>query len=634
MMPGVSSVGEGASGFNVRGGAVDQNLVMIDHTPVFNSSHLFGLFSVFNQDLVKDVTLYKGTIPARYGGRLSSVLDVATREEVTPKITGRGGIGLISNRLTLDIPLVKEKMSVTVGGRGAFNDFLLKLVPDPQISNSSAWFYDINLKYNYNLDEKNIIRGSYYRSADQFRLPTDTAYFWGTDNLSLQWKHLFGENLVGNFTLAYSKFKYGVEGKAENMGYEWRAGIEYRNIMADFNWLYPEKHQIGFGGSIIHYFFNSGDLIPYSGSSLNPVTIEDDQAYETAIYLEDEYSISERFSMMGGLRFSYYQAVGPSTVTIYEEDQPLRPSTVVSTRSFSSGEVIKSYSGWEPRIGIRLGLSARSSIKLSWNRMYQYIHLVSNSTAVTPVDTWYPSNLYILPENADQYSIGFFRNFLENTIETSIEIFYKDIFNLLDYKDGATLLLNDFIEEELLQGRGRAYGLEFLFRKKIGRLTGWLAYTWSRTEMKMESSFEEETINFGNYYPASFDHPNNLSITTSYKFTRRWSMSANFVYMSGRPGTFPDSKYVVDHFTVAGYGERNLDRIPDYHRFDISFTLDGNLKKNKKWDGSWTFSIYNLFNRNNAYSVFFRSEFGSIPQAYKLSVLGATFPAITYNFKF
>ncbi len=634
LMPGVSSAGEGATGFNVRGGTVDQNLVLIDHTPIFNSSHLFGLFSVFNQDIIQDVTLYKGGIPARFGGRLSSVLDVRTRENQADKFSGHGGIGLIASRLTLDIPLVKEKMSLSIGGRGSYSDYLLKLIPDPDLSNSSAYFYDANLKYNFNVNEKNTFRVAYYKSFDRFRLPSDTAYYWGTDNVSVQWNHLFGENLVGNFTGAYSNFRYGVESKASNMGYQWKAGIEYRNLKADFIWLYPEGHQLGFGGSFINYIFNSGDLIPEKNSSVNPIALQNDQSYESALYMEDEWRLSEKLSLMAGLRFSNYQTIGPSTVNIYAEGQPLKSSTLIDVKTFSGGEVIKSYSGWEPRLALRIGLPRNSSVKLSYNRMYQYIHLISNTTAVTPIDIWHPSNLYIRPQYSDQYSLGYFRNFVENTIETSVEVFYKDIFNIVDYKDGAELLLNENIEEELLQGRGRAYGLEFLLRKKLGRLTGWVGYTYSRTEKKIDGPFEEETINFGEYYPANVDRPHDLSITAFYKFTRRWSMSANFVFMSGRPGTFPESKYIVDRFTVAGYGERNQSRIPDYHRLDLSFTLDGNLRKNKKWNGSWTFSVYNVYSRNNAYSVYFKAVNRAVPQAYKLSVLGAAFPAITYNFNF
>jgi len=634
MMPGVSSVGEGATGFNVRGGAVDQNLVMIDQTPVFNTSHLFGLFSVFNQDIIKDVTLYKGGIPAKFGGRLSSVLDIQTRENLAEKFSGRGGIGLISSRLTFDIPLVPKKVSLTLGGRISYNDYLLKLIPDQDISNSSAYFYDANIKFNYQLNNKNTFHLSYYRSYDNFKFPSDTAYYWGTDNVSLQWNHLFGEKLVGNFTGAYSDFRYGIHSNFESYGYQWDAGISYRNLKADFTWLLWDRHEIGFGGSFINYKFNSGNLIPDANSSLNPIKLQDDHAYESAIYIDDEWNLSAQLSIMAGIRYSFYQAVGPADVNLYEQGQPRKTSTLLDIKSFSDGEVIKSYDGFEPRFAIKIGISRNSSIKLSYNRMFQYIHLISNTMAVSPVDVWQPSNLYIHPQYSDQFSVGYFRNFIENTIETSIEAFYKDISNIVDYKDGAQLLLNENIEEELLQGRGRAYGIELLVRKKMGRLTGWLGYTYSRSEKKIKSGYDEETINYGKYYPANFDRPHDISISTNYRFTRRWSMSANFVYMTGRPTTYPEAKYKIDGFTVASFGERNQARIPDYHRLDISFTLDGNLKKNKKWDGSWTFSIYNVYSRKNAYSVYFKPDKGFIPQSYKLTVLGAPFPAITYNFKF
>jgi hypothetical protein len=634
LLPGVTTVGEGASGFNVRGGSVDQNLILIDETPIYNISHLFGIFSGFNQDLIQDVTLLKGGIPAQYGGRLSSVLDVKTREHVQDKFSGKGGIGLIASRLTLDIPVIKDKLSVTLGGRISYSDYLMRLLPDSELKNSSAWFYDANAKLNYNINKKNTMHISYYSSKDEFVLPSDTAYNWGTNNLSVRWNHLFGESLVGSLTGAISKYQYGVGNAEENYAFDWDAGIDNKSLKADFSWGTGENNKLNFGGSFIRYSFLHGDLIPGDQSSVLPVSISDDYANEFAVYAGDEWAISDKYTIMGGIRYSYFQKTGPSEVNIYEEGEPLSEESFIDVETYESGEVINSYGGLEPRLSFRMGLPLNSSLKFSYNRMYQYIHLLSNTMAVTPIDIWKPSGLYIRPQFSNQYSIGYFKNFLENSIETSVELFYKDITDLLEYKDGARLVLNKYIEEELIHGDGRAYGIEFFVRKKLGKLTGWVAYTYSRSERKVIGMDEEETINNGNYYPTYYDRPHDLTLTGHYQITRRWSFSANYIFMSGRPATYPENKYIIDRFTVAGYGDRNQYRIPDYHRLDISFTLAGNLKKSKKWDGSWTFSVYNLFARKNAYSVYFKAENGAVPQAYKLSVIGTAFPSITYNFKF
>ena len=634
LLPGVTTVGEGASGFNVRGGSIDQNLIMIDETPIYNISHLFGIFSGFNQDIIQDVTLLKGGIPAQYGGRLSSVLDVKTREQVQNKFSGKGGIGMIASRLTLDIPVIKDKLSVTLGGRISYSDYLMRLLPDAELKNSSAWFYDANAKLNYNINKKNTMHISYYSSKDEFVLPSDTAYNWGTNNLSVSWNHLFGENLVGSLTGAYSKYQYGVGNKEEKYAFDWDAGIDNISAKADFSWGIGDNNKLNFGGSFIRYTFLHGDLRPGSQSSVLPISISDEYANEFAVYAGDEWAISEKYSLMAGLRYSYFQSIGPSEVNIYEEGQPISEESLIDVKAYATGEVINSYGGLEPRLSFRMGLPLNSSIKFSYNRMYQYIHLLSNTMAVTPIDIWKPSGLYIRPQYSNQYSIGYFKNFFENSIETSVEIFYKDITDLLEYKDGARLVLNKYIEEELIHGDGRAYGIEFFVRKKLGKITGWVAYTYSRAERKVIGFNEEETINNGEYYPTYYDRPHDLSLTGYYQITRRWSFSANYIFMTGRPATFPENKYIIDRFTVAGYGERNKYRIPDYHRLDISFTLAGNLKRKKKWDGSWTFSVYNLFARKNAYSVYFKAENGAVPQAYKLSVIGTAFPSITYNFKF
>lgn len=634
MMPGVSSVGEASTGFNVRGGGSDQNLILLDETPIFNSSHLFGLFSAFNQDAVDNVTLLKGGIPAKYGGRLSSVLEVNTTESVLDKFSMKGGIGIVTSRLTLDVPIIKEKMSVLLAGRSSYSDFALGFFPNESIQESSAFFYDANLKFNYRINEKNNLQFSYYSSYDKFKFPTDTTYEWGTYNASLRWNHLFNEKLVGNFILAYTNFDYGLSDPTGVYNFNWDAGIDYLNGQANFTFFGGDKHRIDFGGSIIKYTFYPGSLLATPESSINEDRLEPEYARESAVYAGDEFTLSKRIGLMYGLRFSYFENIGPATVYQYMENIPKDETTVIDSTLYGKGNKVIDYYGIEPRLALKLNLNPTSSIKLSYNRMYQYLHLVSNTTSITPIDIWKPSGTHVRPQWVNQYSIGYFRNFLNNTIETSVELYYKSMYDIVDYKDGAKLFLNKTLEADLLQGEGRAYGVEVYARKNLGKLTGWISYTYARSERKIDGPSDEEKINGGNYYPSNYDKPHDLKLTTIYKFTRRWSFSANFIYSTGRPTTYPEGKYSVDGYTIADYGYRNLERIPDYHRLDISFTLLGNHKIKQRWKGSWTFSVYNVYGRQNAYSVYFKSLKGNSPKAYQLSILGSAFPAITYNFKF
>ncbi|MBE9512370.1 MAG: TonB-dependent receptor, partial [Bacteroidetes bacterium] len=579
LFPAVSTVGEGAAGFNVRGGDVGQNLILLDDAPIFNSSHVFGFFSVFNPDAVKNVTLYSGGIPAKYGGRLSSILDVKQNEGNLKKFTGKGGIGMVSSRLTIGAPIVKDKCSFLIAGRTTYSDWILQEVPDFNVQNSSASFYDVTAKLNYTIDNQNKLFLSTYLSNDKFRFGPDTTYNWGTANAVLKYNHIFGEKLFSDFTAVYSDYHNKVYNQEQVNSFELEYGIEYKSLKADFTY-FLQKHQLDFGAGTIRYGFQPGTLKPASeDSNINPVFIEEEQSREMAIYINDEYKISPGITLLYGLRYSLFKNLGPGNVYLYQDSIPKDPLSIIDTLQFSKGKVIKSYGGFEPRISVKFSLGPGSSVKLSYNRMRQYISLISNTVAITPLDIWKTSNKHIKPQTGDQIIIGYFKNFAKNSIETSIEAYYKKVNNLVEYKDGANLLLNETLEADLLEGKGRAYGLELQAKKKAGRLTGWASYVYSRSERKVNGEFDEEQINFGEYYPSNYDKPHNIKIVSNYRITRRWSFAVNFTYSTGRPFTAPYSKYRINsgillhNITVANFSQRNQYRIPDYHRLDISVTL-------------------------------------------------------------
>jgi hypothetical protein len=635
MLPGVSSIGEATTGFNVRGGSADQNLIIMDNAPIYNSSHVFGLFSAFNQDVVEEVTLLRAGIPPRYGGRLSSILDVRTLNSQANRFTGTGGIGLFASRLTLKIPVIKNKLSVITGGRISYSDYLLKLVKDPTVKNSSAFFYDANIKVNYSFLKSSQLQYSFYSSFDKFGLPPDRLYDWGTNNHSLSYSQGLGRKVFLNMIGALAQYKYGLNNHSQTEQFDWEAGINQKTLKAEFLYIPVETHKIDFGvGGELNYF-KPGNLVPGTQSSVNPVVIQDLKSREVFAYAGDEFDLFPFLRIMAGVRYSVFTQLGPGTVNSYEPGIPKQEETITGSKSYSNGETISTYSGWQPRVSLRFLANDMSSIKISYNRLYQYIHLISNTVSITPIDLWLPSSPYLLPQKGDQVALGYFRNFNSNSIETSAEIYYKWIDNIVDYKDGADLFLNPHIETELLQGKGMAYGLELYAKKNLGRVTGFVSYTYSRSLRQIQGATSTETINNGKYYPSSYDKPHDFKITANYQINRRWAISGNWVYNTGRPATYPASKYEYDKFVIAEYLDRNMQRIPDYHRLDISITLNGNLRKHKFWDGSWNFSIYNVYGRQNAYSVYFKPVPGSrTPQAYKYSILGTALPSISYNFRF
>lgn len=642
LLPGVSTVGEGAIGFNVRGGNIDQNLILLDEAPVYQSSHLFGFFSVFNADAVKDFKLYKGGIPAKYGGRLSSVLDVRQIEGNQKGFHGSGGIGLISSRLMLEGPIVKDKASFMVSGRRSYADLFFPLFED--LKGNVFYFYDLNLKLNYKINDNNRIFLSGYFGNDVFDFDGNFKARWGNGTGTARWNHIFNSKLFLNTTFVYSKYDYSLGVPTGFQAFEWKAGIQNYNAKMDFSFFPNPNNTIEFGWNALFYTFDPGATRGTSPESIfTEVGVDRKRAVEPAIYISNTQSISDQLTVQYGLRYSMFMNYGPQTVYQYGEGQALRPQNIVDTLEYGRGDIIKTYSGLEglePRLSVNYTINNRHSIKASYNRMRQYIHLISNTTAATPIDVWAPSDTYIEPSTVDQVALGYFRNFNNNMFELSLEGFYKKFSNILDYRDGAELLLNDKLETDVLPGDGEAYGLEFMLRKTKGKLTGWLSYTLSRTDRTISG------INNGNPFPSNWDKLHDLSLALTYDFNKKWSLSTNFAYMTGRPITFPDGRYEYNGIIVPNYANRNGARTPDYHRLDLSLTYTKPkdkankifffFNKPKDWQSSWVLTVYNAYGRQNPYSVFFRQneENPQVTEAVQLSIFGSVIPAITYNFSF
>jgi hypothetical protein len=634
LMPGVKTVGDGAGGFNVRGGNVDQNLVLLDDVPIFNTSHLFGFFSAFNSDVVKDVNLFKGGLPAQHGGRISSVLDVKLKNGNSRNFSIRGGAGIISSKIFAEGPIIKDKTSFVIGARYAYPDWILKKVPDLDIRRSSGMFYDVTARLHHRINDNNSISLSAYSSRDDFKLAGDTLYNWNTNSATAKWSTIIAQKVFVDVTGFMTNYTYGIDGLNPGEGFKSDFGINLKGGKADISYALNQQHKIEAGGSVNMYDFSPGTLSPEPEFMINPQVLPNEKALEAAVFIGDEYKVNAGISLYAGVRYSLYKALGPADVFIYNDNSSKSISTIIDTLSFSENATIKTYSGVEPRFSAKISISPKSSVKASYNRNLQYLHLLSNTTAVSPLDLWKSSNFHIRPQIGHQFALGYFRNLGANEVEVSVEGYYKEIRNMLEYKDGADLFLNRAIETEVVEALGRNYGVEFLIRKNVGELTGWVGYTYSRAIRRVESEHPDETINDGKWYPSNFDKPHDISIVTNYKFNRRFSVSANFAYNTGRPITYPEEVYIIDGYTFVQFSERNQARIPDYHRLDISFTLDESLKQTKKWRGSWTLSFFNVYGRKNAYSVFFRPQYrGAQPQAFRLSVLGSIFPSLTYNFK-
>ncbi|QYA27121.1 TonB-dependent receptor [Gramella sp. MT6] len=639
LLPGVSNAGEGSSGFNVRGGAVDQNLILLDEATIYNSSHLFGLFSVFNPDAIKDLKLYKGGIPAKYGGRVSSVLDIYQRDGNSKEFKMQGGIGAISSRLLAEGPIVKNKGSFLIGGRSSYAHLFLKLTDNE----NSAYFYDLNTKLSYNLDDRNKLLLSGYFGRDVFNISQNFENTYGNAVLNLRWNHIFSDNIFTNLSVIYSDYYYGLN--LNFVGFNWDSGIKNLNIKYDFNHYINDNLQLKYGMQNTYYEFNPGEIKPIDeDSGINYFKLTNKYAFENAVYLSAEHRLSENFSAEYGLRLSTFLRLGQDEINVYENNNPVeydaerdiyREADIIETTESSKSEVLKGYNNFEPRIALAYTLNDNQSIKASYNRMAQYLHLISNTSSPTPLDVWAPSGSFIKPQVLDQYAVGYFRNFKENEYSLEVEGFYKDIDNRIDYIDGANLIANNAIERVVLNGESRAYGMELLLRKNTGRLTGWLAYTLSRSAQRTPGRTPiEPGINNGNWYNTNYDKTHDLSITSSYELNKKWQFNANFIFQTGLATTYPNAQYEYEGITIPVYGERNGDRLPSYHRLDLSATYEPGIKKDKKIESFWTFGLYNVYNRQNAYSISFRENSDTgVNEAVRLSLFGII-PSITYNFKF
>jgi len=633
-LPGVQSVGEATTGFNVRGGAADQNLILLDGSTIYNPSHFFGFFSAFNPDIVKDVELYKSSIPEQYGGRLASVLDVTDREGNKKIFAGSAGIGLLTSRLNIEGPIVKDKTSFILGVRTSYSNWLLSLLPQ-EYKNSSASFYDANFGISHQIDDKNNLYLSTYISHDAFRLNSDTTYSYGNKNANIKWKHNFNDKLFSVLMVGYDRYQYSVSSDAIPInGYNLNYNINQSNLKADFTYYLNRKNTVNFGFSSIYYKLNEGNFEPYNNQSLvAPDVVPAEQALESALYLGDKYDITPNFTIDAGVRYSVYNYLGAQTVDYYAPNLPKTADNVVDSITYKKNQVINTYHGPEIRASARYSFNDDMSVKASYNTLRQYIHLLSNTTAISPTDVYKLSDPNIKPQYGDQVSLGFYKNAQSNTIETSVEVYYKRIRDYLDYRSGATLLLNDHIEQDVINTEGKAYGIEFLVKKAEGKLNGWISYTYSRTFLKQDDPNAGELINNGDYYPANYDKPNDFNFIGNYRFSHRFSVSLNVVYSTGRPITLPVGKYEYDGAERVDYSERNQYRIPDYFRSDLSMNIEGNHKVHQLTHNSWSIGVYNLTGRANAYSTYFSEQGGTI-SGYQLSIFAKPIPFINYNIRF
>jgi len=632
LLPGVSTVGEGATGFNVRGGGIDQNLVLLDEAPVYNSAHLFGFFSVFNPDAVKDVKLIKGGIPAVYGGRLSSLLDVRMKEGNSKRFSVSGGVGAIFSRLLIEAPIIKDKASFMIAARRSYIDVLAKPFLSGDLKDSKFNFYDLTAKFNWQINPKNTVYLSGYFGRDVFG--AGFAFNWGNATTTLRWNHLFSDRLFMNLTTYYSNYDYllGFRDEVQNSRFDWKSEIINYSVKPDFTYFLNAKNTIKFGVQTILYDFRPGNAVVQSGTQVNNISLDPKYALESGIYLDNEQKLGEKVVLQYGMRYSLFQYMGSGRAFTYGEAAPNVRRPLIDQTNFSQWEVIKQYGNLEPRFSVNYTLGATSSLKASYNRTAQYIHLVSNTSASTPLDVWTPSTNNIRPQLADQVALGYFRNFKDNTYETSVEVYYKDLQGQLDYIDNADLLLNTLLEGDLVQGIGRAYGAEFYVKKAKGKFTGWISYTLAKTERKVTG------INRSEWFPNRFDRRHNLSVTMAYDVSKRWNFSANFVLQSGTPITFPTNRvevqgYVLPHNTDES---RNNFRIPAYHRLDLSATHYNKKKEGRRFESYWVFSIYNVYNRRNPFAIYFRrnADVAINTEAVRFSVIGSFIPAVSYNFKF
>jgi len=643
LLPGVQSTGEFGTGFFVRGGSSDQNLILVEDVPLFNSSHLFGLSSVINPDGVNSVTFLKSGIPAKYGERASSVMDIRLGSN-PDKLTGKGGIGLMNARLNLETPLFNKKASLLLGGRSSYSNWLLHSMPDIELKNSSAGFYDLNGLFTLKFNPKNSIILFGYLSNDNFSFTKSSPYQYDNTLFSLRYNHTFAEKLYSSLLLGFSRYRNDIT-DADTLkpkeAYYVNSSITYKNAKLNFNWLPNDIHSIDFGVNSILYELQPGKLTPFGSlSEVIPKSTLKEKGLESAAYISDNIHVSASISAEVGLRFSTYSYLGPNTVFAFNPNASHTAGNITDTLHYTNNQVIKTYFSLEPRFSMRYSIDNVSSLKISYNRISQFINLITNTAVMSPTDVYKLSGPNVAPLICNQFAMGYFRNFSNNALETSVEIYYKKLDNILDYRDGATILLNNSLETDLLNASGYNYGLELYIKKNTGRLTGWASYTYSRSMRHTTSPFVSDQINGNRYYPSSFDKPHNIVVMGNYHITRRWWVSGTFTYNTGKPVTLPELKYQFDDRQYIYFSDRNKYRLPDYHRLDVAITWDETLRLKQKWRGSWTLSILNLYGQKNPYSVFYKSttqlesKFNASSNLYSLFIIERPIPTLTYNFTF
>lgn len=634
-LPGITTAGEGATGFNVRGGKTDQNLILLDDAVIYNPSHFFGIFQALNPFTTKSLKVYKGSIPSEFGGRLSSVFDIKSKEGSVDKFKGEASIGPITNNIALEVPVIKSKSSIMVGGRSTYSDWVLKSLDDDDLKKSKANFYDLIVKYNHKINDKNDIKTTAYYSKDVFSITSDSLYSYNNAVFSLNWDNKLNSKNIGSLSLFNTHYGFNIDYDGDtNNDFAYDYGIVETGFKYKITYLYNNKHKFNYGITSKLYNVNPGNKEPLGeDSDIEKINLDEEKGLESAIFLADDFEVNNKLMFNLGVRYSTFTALGKNTTRVYREGEPKSDETVDKELNFSNNEKVKTYGGLETRVAARYLLKDNLSVKASYNKMFQYIHTLSNNTTGSPIDTWKLSDYNIKPQKAQQFALGFYKNIDGNDYEISLEGYYKLSNNVPDFKTGAQLNLNENIETEILQGKGKAYGVEFLIRKNAGDVNGWLSYTYSRSFLKLNSEYSEEEVNGGDYFPTNYDKPHNFNLVSNYKITRRFSFSGNFTYQTGRPVTYPTGNFTYQGSNYTTYSERNKFRIPDYYRLDLSFNVEGNHKLKKLGHSFWNISIYNVLGRNNPYSVYFVTENGEV-KAYKSSIFSIPIPTITYNIKF
>lgn len=635
MLPGVQNAGEGSSGFNVRGGSADQNMFYINKISIYNTSHLFGFFTAFSPDIISDFSLYKNNIPSKFGGRIASIFEINTRQGNKNNFFAQGGISPITGHVSIEGPVVKEKVSFVASWRSTYSDWILNRMNDQDLRQSNASFYDCTFGLNAEINPKNLVEGFLYQSSDKFSLSVRNDYRYSNTGGSISWKHSFSPSLTADFSISSSNYQFSTNDKNNiTEAYTHDYSITHSEARADFLSIKAENHRIEFGINSVFYDLNRGDIIPFGEESNRiPISLGNEQGVENAIYISDEFGLLPDLDLLLGIRYSHYGQLGPADIREYEESLPKNRYNFKEIISYEPGKLVKSYSGFEPRAALNYGLSPKSSVKASYNRLRQYIFLLSNTIAIAPNDQWKLTDYHITPPVSDQISLGFYHDFKNLGINVSVEVYKKWVNDVVEYKDGADFISDEPLETQILQGFQDSKGVEFMLKKNTNRLTGWLSYTFSRSTILIDGDHDEEKVNNGVSYPSNFDRPHSFNLISNYRISRRLSFSSNVVYSTGRPVTLPIAAYYSEEQQYLLYSARNKYRIPDYFRIDLSVNLEGNLKFKKVAHSFWMLNIYNVTGRHNAYSVFYEAKDGKI-QGYKLSIFAQPIITLSWNFKF